>query len=73
MGSGITLSQKSPGKVFIISLKKNAIIYFEKKANKCNKFITYLYCEYSRKLMETEDHSLAQNRPKIIVQALVFP
>ena len=30
-------------------------------------------CEYFTEMMEMEDRFLAQNRPKIIVQALVFP
>ena len=30
-------------------------------------------CEYFTEMMEMEDRFLAQNRPKIIVQALAFP
>ena len=30
-------------------------------------------CEYFTEMMEMEDRFLAQNRPKIIIQALVFP
>ena len=30
-------------------------------------------CEYFAEMMEMEHRFLAQNRPKIIVQALVFP
>ena len=44
MGSGITLSQKLPGKAFIVSLKKTQLFIF-KKPNNYDIILSYLCLE----------------------------